>query len=127
VFRIPHNLEVQDFDQVWGRAALALGGLRVPDTIDLLLTKEETTRPQDKADIAFLENKVRMHVSDKLQHCVPDEAKAVFERYADHDTCRAALQNPDPCVQEMGRALLRQWAESGDPFAREVLNEFNTG
>jgi hypothetical protein len=50
-----------------------------------------------------------------------NEALTIFERYADHITCGAALQNPDLSVRELGLNLLKEWAEKGDPFAVEVL------
>lgn len=123
IFRVPHNLEVNDFDAVWERAKMQISSMRVPDEIDLLVTKEETDRPHDIADISFLEDKVRRYLSDVLKTCSYDDAKNIFARYADHETCRASLKNTDSNVRDLGLNLLQEWAKSGDPFALEILKK----
>ncbi|MBN1673289.1 MAG: hypothetical protein JXR37_19745 [Kiritimatiellae bacterium] len=121
VFRVPHNLSAEDFAEVWRRAGADTGSARLPDAIDLLVTKEETARPQDVADVSFLEEKVRRRLGLLLRGCGLPEAKAAFERYADHETCRAALENPDAGVRELALNTLREFAADGDPFAGEIL------
>lgn len=121
VFRTPHNWTAKDFDGVWERAMTGISPVRVPDDIDLLVSKEHTSRAQDIADISFLENKVRSRLSGALRTCSYDEAVSMFKRYADHETCRAALQNSDPRIRAIALDVLRDMAESGDPFSAEIL------
>jgi hypothetical protein len=123
VFRVPHNLSADDFDAVWHRAEVRLEHARVPDEIDLLVTKEDTSRPQDMADIAFLEEKIRQQLSATLSRCTLEEAEEIFRRYADHATCTAALQNPNEPVRRLAMATLREFADAGDPFAQRMLAE----
>ena len=46
--------------------------------------------------------------------------------YADHETCRAALKNPDPGVRAIALSVLKDFAESGDPFSIEILQEHSS-
>lgn len=121
VFRHPHNLDIEDFDAIWQRGAMLDNGFRLPDEIDLLLTKENTSRAQDAADLAFLEAKIRNRLMRELAACELERAREIFDRYVDHETCRAALLNPREQVQELARTTLKDMAASGDPFAREIL------
>ena len=121
IFRIPNNLEIEDFNDVWGRSIVGAGKIRIPDEIDLLVTKEYTSRSQDIADISFLEDKVRKRFSGVLEKCLCDEAVLIFKRYADHETCRAALKNPDSKVQALALSVLRDLAKEGDPFSAEII------
>lgn len=125
VFHTPHNVAPDEFDGVWTRATARFGGVRVPDEIDLLLTKEGTPRDQDAADIAYLESLVRKRLTPRLQECAYEEAAAIFRRYADHETCRASLLNPDERVRALGRSVLQDLADGGDPFAAELLRQGN--
>lgn len=121
VFRCPHNMDIQDFDAVWDRAIRGLGSARVADDVDLLVTKEGTSRQQDIADMFFLEAKVRQRFCERLWQCLLKEAEDMFIRYADHETCRAALRNPDDAVRRLARDVLKELAASGDPFANDIL------
>jgi hypothetical protein len=126
IFHRPHNMAPEDFQTVWDRAALKMENTRVPEDIDLLVTKEETSRPQDVADVAFLEQKIRTRLSDVLKTCSVQEAEAIFQRYADHATCAAALHNSDTGVQALAVKILREFADTGDPFAERLLQEQQT-
>ncbi len=44
IFREPNQLEMDSFDEVWERARPMDDGTRLPDAIDLLVSKEETGR-----------------------------------------------------------------------------------
>lgn len=125
VFRIPHNFETKDFDEIWERAIVGISPIRVPDEIDLLISKEQTSRPQDIADISFLEEKARRRLCRVLTTCSYDKAASMFKRYTDHVTCRAALQNTDSKVCDLALGLLKQLAQSGDPFSVEILKEYS--
>lgn len=123
IFRIPHNFIADDFDKVWERSTIDINRVRVPDEIDLLITKEETSRAQDVADISFLETKIRGRFSGFLKGCSYQDALSFFERYADHLTCKAVLENPNPSVRDLGMNLLKEWANEGDPFALDILDK----
>ena len=121
VFRRPNNLECTDFQEAWEHASVRLGSIRVLDEIDMLITKEGTQRPQDFADISFLESKVHAHYQHLLPHCAYKEAQKLFARYADTTICEFALQNPDPNVQKLALTTLHDLAQDGNPFARDAL------
>jgi hypothetical protein len=61
-----------------------------------------------------------------LRQCTPAEAAEIFSRYADHVTCKAALANPDPEVQQLALTVLKEFANAGDPFAVEILARLKT-
>ena len=63
IFRDPNELEISEFDEVWNRATQLDDGTRVPDAIDLLVTKQATGRDKDMRDIAFLEAKAERDTS----------------------------------------------------------------
>ena len=121
VFRRPNEFEEDGFEAVWLRSSPAKDGTRLPDPLDLLVTKEETGRARDQNDIHFLEGLVRQQFGERLALADPDEARALLDRYADHAVCAKALGNPHPEVREMAREILVEFAEAGDPFARDLL------
>jgi hypothetical protein len=121
LFRKPNLLACEDFDPVWSRAAIWADEVRLIDAIDLILTKENTGREQDHQDIRFLEDCVRREFRARLAGATLAEARALFARYTDHVVCEAALTNPDPAVQALGREILRELAGQGDWFSREIL------
>ncbi len=121
LFRKPTGLELEDFEEVWQQSTSWTGEVRVIDPINLILTKAGTGRPQDELDVFFLESKIRRELGQRLAVATPEEAAAIFARYVDHVVCERALANPSPEVQAQARALLRELAESGDWFARDVL------
>lgn len=125
LFRRPNNFEEADFDSVWERARRleAESNIRVLHEIDLIASKESTERESDRLDIAFLEGKVRQELAPILAACDLAEAQSIFARYADHETCRAALRNPDAGVRDLAARTLREFADAGNPFAREMLAE----
>lgn len=126
VFRTPHNMTTDDFHEVWQRAAMNIPGVRIPEDIDILVTKEETSRPQDIADISFLEEKIRKRLSRTLPDCSLQQAEAIFQRYADHATCESALQNRDAGVQRLAMQTLKAFADAGDPFAERTLRDLKS-
>lgn len=90
---------------------------------DLMLTKFDTGRDQDLADITFLEQQVRSSLGSQLETAAPAEARALLDRYADHAVLARALRNPHEEVRAMALALVREFAEGGDPFAIDILRE----
>ncbi len=121
LFYRPNGLELSDFDGVWGRASVWAEAVRVADALDLIVTKDETGRDQDRLDIAFLEAKLRTDLGSRLKTATRTEAEAIFARYADHVVATRALENPDPAVQALAREILEGFAAQGDPFARDAL------
>lgn len=121
VFREPNNLETGDFNKAWEHASISLGNVRVMDAIDILLTKEGTRRAQDIADMSFLERKIHMHLERILPCCGYAEAKTIFDRYADAQTCALALGNPDRKIRALATETLDNLARDGDLHASEIL------
>lgn len=120
VFREPNELENVPFEEAYNAATDFLGNFKILSMVDLLNTKENTGREQDRLDIGFLESRIREELKVKLRSCDATTARATLSRYMDHVVLEAALENPDPAVQEMGLAHLRQFAEDGDPYAVDV-------
>jgi len=123
VFYKPNELETDDFEAAWEASESHIGKLRLLDETFLIVTKENSGRDRDRIDIGFLESKLRERYHERLIVCPREEAVALFSRYLDHTTCQAALTNPDPAVQELGLAGLRELAEGGNPFAIEALKK----
>lgn len=123
IFRRPNNLNEADFDAAWHEARTLIDekGLRVMDDVDLIVTKENTPREGDRQDITFLEGRIRGRLAPLLAQCPPEQARAIFARYADHVTCEAALKNPHPEVRALALETLREFAAAQNPFAREIL------
>lgn len=127
VFRIPNALLPDDFDEVWQRALPTEQGLRLPDPLDLIVTKLDTGRDQDLKDVFFLEQQVRSSFGDQLETAAPAEARALLDRYADHVVLARALKNPHEEVRVLALELVREFAESGDPFSIDILHERGEG
>ena len=125
VFRKPNEIEMDDFEMMWARSTLKEDGVHLLDAADLLLSKEDTGRDHDIADLRFLESKVRADFGGRLTGCTLNEARALFARYADHIVCARALANPDPAVQALAREQLTELAAQGDWFSRDVLARTN--
>ena len=127
LFRKPTGLECEDFDAVWERATTWADAVRVMEPLDLILTKEETARSQDRQDVIFLEGKIRRELGDRLATATPEEARAIFARYTDHAVCEQALGNPHADVRAQARELLAELAAQGDWFSRDILARLDGG
>jgi len=123
VFRKPNELETNDFDAVWARATPTEQGLRLPDPVDLILTKLETGRDQDRDDIQFLTRKVQADMGGRLETATPAEADTLLAKYSDSVVLRRALLNPHEAVRQIALSQLHRFAEDGDPFAIDILKE----
>ncbi len=123
VFRKPNELEVGDFEAAWEVSEPHVGKLRLLDETFLIVSKENSGRDRDRADISFLETKLRDRYRKQLSMCGAHEAEGLFSRYLDHVTCSAALTNPDPAVQKLGLDGLRELAAGGNPFAIDALKK----
>ena len=121
IFRKPNQLEPEEFDEVWTRSVILEDGTRLPDPIDLLVSKQETGRDKDRADIIFLEGKVEADYLARLPKVSADEAAHMLRRFLTPRVAEAALAHPDNGVGELARRFLHELAEEGDPYAAEIL------
>ena len=121
IFRKPNQLEPEEFDEVWTRSVILEDGTRLPDPIDLLVSKQETGRDKDRADIIFLEGKVEADDLARLPKVSADEAAYMLRRFLTPRVAEAALAHPDNGVGELARKFLHELAEEGDPYAAEIL------
>jgi hypothetical protein len=124
IFRRPNEMEVSEFEGVWNRATPQADGTRLPDVVDLLVTKQDTGRAKDTYDIQFLEGKAEEIYLARLPHARPDEALEMLSRFLNPKVADAAARHADPQVRETGLKFLRELAGEGDPFARDLLEAF---
>jgi hypothetical protein len=121
IFRRPNEMEVSGFEEVWNRATPQADGTRLPDVVDLLVTKQDTGRAKDTYDIQFLEGKAEEMYLERLPKARADEALEMLSRFLNPKVADAAARHADPQVREAGIAFLRELAAEGDPFARDLL------
>ncbi len=127
IFREPNQLEVDSFDEVWARAKPLEDGTRLPDVIDLLVTKQLTGRDKDLDDITFLERKAEADYLSRLPLASRLEAEAMLARFLTPRVAEQAMDHADPAVQDLGRGFLKELAADGDPFAAEILRRRSEG
>ena len=123
IFRDPNQLDMSHFDEIWQRALPMDDGTRLPDPIDLLVSKQETGRDKDQTDIIFLEGKIQADYLVRLPQAPKDEALQMLGRFLTPRVAEAALAHSDPAVRDLGRRFLHELAEEGDPFAAEILRK----
>jgi hypothetical protein len=123
IFRDPNQLSMDDFDEIWTRSQPMNDGTRLPDLIDLLVSKQETGREKDQMDIAFLEGRIQADYLARLPQASHEEAVQMLERFLTPRVAEAAVMHADESVRELGRKFLRELAEEGDPFAVEILRK----
>jgi hypothetical protein len=123
IFRDPNQLEMSHFDEIWQRARPMDDGTRLPDPIDLLVSKQETGREKDQTDIIFLEGKIQADYLKRLPLTSRDEAVHMLERFLTPRVAEAALAHADQAVRDLGLRFLRELAQEGDPFAAEILRK----
>lgn len=123
VFRSPRNMALSDFDQAWERGENTIKhGVKVLDSIDLVLTKMETGRIQDQDDIHFLEAKIEASYRNLLKTCSVQKARELFERFVTPSIAAfAAADGGDPAVRLLGKQLLDDLRDAGDPYAVDLL------
>jgi hypothetical protein len=125
IFRDPNELEISEFDDVWNRATTLDDGTRVPDAIDLLVTKQATGRDKDMQDIAFLEAKAERDYLAKLPVASAEEAAFMLARFLTPKVAEAGLRHPEESVRHLSLGYLKELAEEGDPFARDILEKYS--
>lgn len=122
VFRTPRNFDPSDFDAVWSRARPLDGGTRLLDEIDLMLTKLDTGRAHDEADVRFLERKATTSYRERLTGATYEEAIRLLDRFATPEVlASAAVEARDARVRERAETLLTAMATAGDPYALEFV------
>lgn len=121
IFRAPNELDMGEFDAVWARAIPLDDGTRIPDAIDLLVTKQSTGRDKDLMDIAFLEAKAEREYLEKLPTASAAQAVEMLERFLTPKLAEVALRHPEQSVRDLALRFLQEQAEDGDPFARDIL------
>ncbi|HUF63048.1 MAG TPA: hypothetical protein VMN36_13305 [Verrucomicrobiales bacterium] len=122
IFREPNELEIAEFDEVWERAVALDDGTRVPDAIDLLVTKQATDRDKDMQDIAFLEAKAEREYLARLPSAGAEEAAFMLGRFLTPKVAELGLRHPEESVRKLSLGYLKELAAEGDPFAREILD-----
>jgi len=121
IFRKPNELPIEEFESAWARAKPLHDGTRLPDEIDLLMTKQLTGRDKDAMDIAFLENKAEKRYLAELPVATEVRALEMLERFLTPKVAEAALAHSSPLVREQALSFLRELAAEGDPFAADIL------
>ncbi len=125
LFRAPNELDMEEFDAVWSRAIPLDDGARIPDAIDLLVTKQATGRDKDLMDIAFLEAKAEREYLEKLPTASTVQVEKMLERFLTPKISEVVLRHPEPSVRDFALRFLQEQAADGDPFARDILNSTN--
>ena len=92
--------------------------------MDLLVTKQDTGRAKDTYDIQFLEGKAEETYLVRLPKAPAEVALEMLSRFMNPKVAEAAARQADPQVREAGLKFLRESAAEGDPFARDLLAEF---
>ncbi len=123
IFRRPNEFPENSFNEVYDRATVSADGTRLPDPLDLIITKLDTGRTQDFHDTQHLESLVRKHYAEVLPTASIDEVKTLFDRFLDWQVCEHALKNPSQEVKDYTLRCLEEMAGEGDPFAQAILEK----
>jgi len=122
VFRRPNELGIESFDEVWERSVRELeGGIRLPDPLDLHISKADTGREHDLRDQLFLESIVKARFKERLPVCDLAEARSLTDRFLDPETLQYAKDNPNREVRALVLSYLREFEAEGDPYSRDIL------
>lgn len=126
IFREPNELPTEEFEAAWQRAVELKDGTRLPDEIDLLMTKQLTDRAKDVLDIGFLENKAEVRYLAEIPLASEELALGMLERFLTPKVAETAIAHTSAAVREIGFRFLRELADEGDPFAAEILKKLST-
>jgi len=126
IFRKPNQLDPAEFNEIWNRGEILDDGTRLPDPIDLLVSKQETGREKDQTDIIFLEGKIQADYLARLPRASRDEAMQMLGRFLTPRVAEAALAHSEQAVRDLGRRFLRELAGEGDPFAADILRKIGS-
>jgi hypothetical protein len=125
IFRAPNELPIEEFEATWERATPLTDGTRLPDEIDLLMTKQLTGRDKDTMDIAFLENKAEKRYLTALPSAPPELAISMLNRFLTPKVAELALLHPAESVRLLALSYLQELSSDGDPFATDILKSLN--
>lgn len=123
IFRQPNEFPAESFDEVYQRATPNADGTRLPDPLDLIVTKLNTGRTKDLDDSRHLETVIRERYRVILPIASAEEAEILLGRFLDWEVCAMALENPSQEVRDLATAGLREMAAEGDPFSQALLEE----
>lgn len=123
VFRRPNEFPEDSFDEVYQRATNNADGTRLPDPLDLIITKLNTGRSQDLDDSRHLESVIRERYRSLLPTAPLEEVEQLLNRFQDWEVCAMALENPSQGVRELVIERLREMADEGDPFSQALLED----
>ena len=123
LFRRPNEFEIDEFNEVWDRSKPLEDGTRLPDMIDLLVTKQRTGRQKDMTDILFLELKIEGEYLQELPTATEARAEEMLGRFLTPKVARVVLAHPSFVIRKLGYAYLQELASEGDPYAAEYLRE----
>jgi hypothetical protein len=123
IFREPNEFPSGSFGEVYDRGTANVDGTRLPDPLDLIITKLNTGRDRDLDDMRHLESVIRERYRSLLPGVSLEEAKHLLDRFLDWEVCRMALENPAREVRDYAIECLRDMAEDGDPFSLALLEE----
>ena len=122
VFRRPNELGEESFDEVWQRAVRVLdSGVRLPDPLDLHISKANTGREHDWKDQLFLEGLVKARFQERLPVCDLAEATSMLDRFLDPEVLQYARTNPHAEVRALVLKYLHEFEAEGDPYSRDIL------
>lgn len=122
VFRRPNELGIESFNEVWERTERELdGGIRLPDPLDLHISKADTGRDHDLRDQLFLESLIKTRFKERLPVCDLAEATSMLDRFLDPEALQHAKTNPHPEVRALVLGYLREFEAEGDPYSRDIL------
>jgi hypothetical protein len=123
IFRDPNEIDMTSFEEVWARALPLEDGTRLPDAVDLLLSKQDTGRDKDLQDIAFLEAKIEREYLERLPQADEAAARHMLDRFITPKVAEAALSHSSAAVRELGLRFLHELSDEGNPFAAEILRK----
>ena len=124
LFRKPHGVGVEEFDEIWKRSRSLPDRIGLPHPLDLVRTKEDTNRDHDQTDHVYLMSLARRSQGEALAAARnQDEALALMDEFHDYAVLEHGLDNTLPEVRDVIWCEIKQLAADGDPFAKELLEE----
>lgn len=109
IFREPNEFPPGSFGEVYERATRNTDGTRLPDSLDLIITKPNTDRSKDLEDSRILESVIRERYRVVLPTAPLDEVRRLLDRFLDWEVCAMALSNPSPGVKDHATHCLRRF------------------
>jgi len=123
IFRQPNEFPSDCFDEVYERGTTNSDGTRLPDPLDLIITKLNTGRDKDLDDSRHLESIIRHRYRTLIPSASLDEVRHMFDRFLDWEVCQMALGSPSQDVRNFATDCLREMASEGDPFSQALLED----